>query len=160
MNTSAATPSEQFPVLVYGTLRPTGSNYNYFLRGQTTYEQNVRLDGFAMFSAGGFPYLTRGDQRITATLVVINPEDYVATLRSLDFLEGFRGEGNYMNHYDRVLHTFEHDGESITAWIYVISDGNEEYVKGLPPVASGDWLVEVWENELSAPAELTYGSSF
>lgn len=134
----------QYPVLVYGTLRPGGGNYNYFLDGYTTSEENIRIDGFTMFGQSGYPYLALGNNTITATLVTIEPDVYDRIMRGLDSLEGYRGEGNAHNHYDRVLHTFTWKGVERKAWIYVaINDYSVRLAHSLPVIASGDWIKHV-----------------
>lgn len=139
---------KQYPVLVYGTLRPYCGNYERFLEGYTTKEVTVKLDGFTMWGNQGFPYLTRGDRTITATLVTIDEDRYAEVLLSLDWLEGYHGENTYSNHYDRVLHTFTHEGKEYSAWIYVASKGFERFVKeNYPILESGDWFQHQLDNQ-------------
>lgn len=129
------------PVLVYGTLRPSGSNYGRFLKGSTSKEQKIEIDGFTMYDGNGFPFLTKGDSKVTATLVHLDDETYRDVMDGLDFLEGFKDDNDPSNGYDRVLHTFEVDGKETQAWLYVASPSIAEYVKQeLPVIDKGDWL--------------------
>ena len=138
----------QYPVLVYGTLRPTGHNYENFLGGFTTYEENVTVDGFTMFAGEGYPYLTLGERSITATLCYVDEAAYDFVVKRLDFLEGFRGENVRSNHYDRILHTFTLRGETVQAWIYVASAGVQADVeRSLFILESGDWIEHVLERD-------------
>ena len=136
------------PVLVYGTLRPGGSNYGGFLQGLTTAEQNVQLEGFIMYGESGCPFLDRGDRVVTATLVHLEENHYQETLAHLDLLEGYRGPGDDENSYERILHTFTLDGVKTQAWVYVMSDSLKVYVLGSTPVLeSGDWIAHVRDRE-------------
>jgi gamma-glutamylcyclotransferase (GGCT)/AIG2-like uncharacterized protein YtfP len=135
--------TERFPVLVYGTLRPTGGNYEHFLEGYTTREEVVTITGFTMHAGmdSGFPYLVRGgDGTIVATLVYVDDEVYDGVIRGLDSLEGY-DKNRTNNHYDRITHTFDLNGEEVTAWIYVAGVRvAEEVVQTIPVLADGDWL--------------------
>jgi gamma-glutamylcyclotransferase (GGCT)/AIG2-like uncharacterized protein YtfP len=132
------------PVLVYGTLRPMGGNYEYFLGGRTVSEQDVVLDGFTMYGGGGCPFLAVGDRQIVATLVHLTEDEYVDTMKGLDFLEGYRGPGDPFNGYERILHTFTLDGEEIQAWIYVASDRIlPSIIESTPVLEGGDWIAHV-----------------
>lgn len=132
---------KEYPVLVYGTLRPGGTNYENFLAGDTTSEENVQIHGFSMYSNVGYPYLTTGEGTVTATLVSVKPEEYDATMYGLDFLEGYRGEDpGRANHYNRRLATFTHEGAEKKAWIYVLPEQKKHQVSSLPHISGGDWL--------------------
>jgi gamma-glutamylcyclotransferase (GGCT)/AIG2-like uncharacterized protein YtfP len=134
-----------YPALVYGTLRPGEGNYSWCLKGYTTSEVDVRLDGFTMHGQSGYPYVTRGIGTITATLVTIDDFVYGRVLNSLDNLEGYRGEGDHHNHYDRVLHTFNmEDGTEVKAWIYLAqNEFSLRQARSLPVIPSGDWVKHV-----------------
>lgn len=128
----------QYPVLVYGTLRPTGGNYENLLIGHTVSEQDIRLDGFIMYGDDGCPFTAYGDREITATLIYIDEAKYDTVLKDLDRLEGYRGPGK-SNLYDRVLHTFELEGKVVQAWIYLV-DKDGFFTTVSPIVESGDWI--------------------
>jgi len=129
------------PVLVYGTLRPGCGNYQWALRGRTVQEKDVNLDGFDMYSNHGFPFLIPGEGNVVATLIHVEEDAYTEVISDLDSLEGFHGEGSVTNLYDRILHTFEVDGEKVQAWLYIPEISVQQRVKAtLPVVESGDWL--------------------
>jgi gamma-glutamylcyclotransferase (GGCT)/AIG2-like uncharacterized protein YtfP len=132
---------KQYPVLVYGTLRPTGGNYENFLIGATTAEFTVRLDGFTMYDNGMFPYLDRGDSTITATLLFLDEEQYTDRMAVLDRLEGY-AEDRTRNHYDRILHTFNVGDLTVQAWMYLASPSTmaRAHQGGIEVVESGDWI--------------------
>ena len=131
----------QYPVLAYGTLRPSGGNYDSFFDGFTTDEETVRISGFNMHGITGYPYLTEGTREITATLIQIREDVYDYVMTRLDRLEGYKGEGKASNHYDRKLHSFELDGETVEAWIYIASPSVATEVRmAVPVIESGDWI--------------------
>jgi len=142
--------TQEFPVLVYGTLRPTGGNYEYFLDGSTYSEETVTLSGFTMYGNSGCPFLALGDRTITATLVYIDSYRYATVMKQLDSLESFRGEGDPSNGYERILHTFKHDGREVQAWIYVASERIlPNIIRTTPVLESGDWIAHVNEERVS-----------
>lgn len=130
-----------FPVLVYGTLRPGGSNYTHFLEGRTTRERTIGLNGFRMHGGQGFPYVVAGEAEdtIVATLCDVAVDAYDEVVEGLDFLEGYRGPG-LQNHYDRVLIQFTLNGELVQAWTYLANDSMHGHISYLPVVEHGDWL--------------------
>ncbi len=133
--------TKNLPALVYGTLRPGEHNYKTFLEGMTIKESTVIVNGFRMYSGGGFPYITPAGENdnIVAELVYIDPEAYDYVMHRLDFLEGYRGEDRH-NHYDRRIATVMVDGEAIDAWIYVAGAYVRDDLTKLPEVEHGDWV--------------------
>ncbi|WP_084106286.1 gamma-glutamylcyclotransferase family protein [Demequina sp. NBRC 110056] len=133
------------PYLVYGTLRPGGSNVHRVERHGATHEGRVVLTGFTMLdSPRGYPYITpgRADQRIVVD-VVRPPASASARLRlrrDLDALEDFV-IGGTVNNYERVATAFDDpiEGRRCWGWLYVAGAG--ALIDGLPEIASGDWFV-------------------
>jgi gamma-glutamylcyclotransferase (GGCT)/AIG2-like uncharacterized protein YtfP len=136
--------TDMFPILVYGTLRPTGGNYENILEGYTVHEELVTLDGFTMYAYSGFPYVAVGGNTIEANLIYIHPSLYTDVMRNLDRLEGYSGPGR-ANHYDRILHTFTLEGEEIQAWMYVVNgDLKADVEANLPVIEDGNWLAHAY----------------
>jgi gamma-glutamylcyclotransferase (GGCT)/AIG2-like uncharacterized protein YtfP len=111
----------QYPVLTYGTLRPGNHNY-VLLDGYTTYEVDVDVEGFNMYVFSGYPYVIDGEDTIKATLNFVHADVYDDVMYDLDMLEGFLGEGNPFNHYDRILVDVDFADTTIKAWMYVARD--------------------------------------
>ena len=130
------------PVLVYGTLRPGGGNYNWALKGRTIEEKTVRLNGLRMYAAahGGFPYAAYGDEKdqLVADLITVEDKHYEQVLSSLDRLEGYYGVDDPRNFYDRLRFCLNINSTPIQAWIYLITDPS--FLEGLVHVRNGDWL--------------------
>lgn len=140
-----------YPFLVYGTLRPGGGNFEYFLaeKNITNIVDGVKLDGLTMYAnANAYPYAVQDEAgSITATLVYVSAEDYADAQHDLDYLEGFYGFGDTTNHYDRKLVTFNHGRERITAWVYVAYRKRDYITEFLPLVPGGDWLAYAEANK-------------
>lgn len=136
--------SAHYPFLVYGTLRPGGGNFEYFLADKdlTNIIDGVTLTGLTMYANGtAYPYAVQDEAgSIQGTLVYVSDEDYVEAQEGLDYLEGFYGFGDTTNHYDRKLVTFTHNGERITAWVYVAYRKRDYITEFLKVVPGGDWL--------------------
>ena len=132
----------QYCTLVYGTLRPGGRNYDYFLKGLTVHEENIRLSGFTMYGGATFPYVTKGgNDEIVATMVHIDPDVYDSVLSRLDYLEGREDKNDPYNRYDRILHSFEINGVEYKGWIYVAANQYiGELARSLPVLEDGDWI--------------------
>lgn len=130
-----------YPVLTYGTLRPSCSNYA-FLDGRSVPMGDVILDGYKMFAGINYPYVIEGDGEIVATLNYITPAHYEETMHDLDFLEGFKGTGSRSNHYERILVDVPFNGEMIKAWMYVAMDERvvARVVNDLYFLPGGDWM--------------------
>jgi len=130
-----------YPIFVYGTLRHGEHNYSRLLATASNYERRASLKGAAMFAGPGFPYVTRrGVGTVTGDLIWV--DDDQTTLARLDQLEGYRGPDAH-NHYDRVLCDVTTDtGEPVAAWVYFAGDNVE--LHRLPPIASGDWLADIF----------------
>lgn len=109
-------------VCVYGTLRAGCSNHR-LLEG-SEFLGSVSVDGWAMYSMGGFPAL------VPAVGLAISGEVYRVTeavMKTLDRLEGYPGW------YDRT----EVPTEFGDAWIYHFTD--QAAVVGRRLIQSGDW---------------------
>ena len=119
-------------VAVYGSLRKGLGNHRVL--GDSKLVSTGIVQGFGMYSMGGFPALTTLANKTDVVVEVYEVDN--DTMRRLDRLEG------YPHFYNRVpvpIHLNEgEDGvESyLTAWIYFIDDKFPE--KSF--VESGDWV--------------------
>ncbi len=114
-------------VFVYGTLK-SGYGNNRALIPEDLEPTPDTITGFTMYHLGGFPAIVKDDSGRVVVGEVYDVDDNV--LRSLNRLEGYRGEGE-RNFYDRIS---------------VTTDSGEEclvYVQGKPVtrtvVESGNW---------------------
>lgn len=139
--------NEQYPVFVYGTLRPGGHNYGTFLDGRVSESAKVTLNGLEMFGSpnDGFPYVALGEGKVVGELLNIKSEVYDNTVFELDFLEGFYEAGDAQNHYERkLIEITNEDGETARFWIYVVDGEMEKHVReSRERLENGDWLAAV-----------------
>ena len=138
------------PAFVYGTLRPGLGNHSWALAGRTTSEVPATLSGARMFDNNrSFPFVTMSDSTesdvVVGNLMYIHEDLFVDVLADLDGLEGFRGEGEPSNLYDRKVVTVTlSDGSQAEAYTYLVADRlYESRIKHSPVIASGDWLAHL-----------------
>ena len=117
-------------VAVYGTLRRGGHNNKLLHSSEHIGEDFVRG---VMYDNGGFPYLVLDESGTEVVVEVYSVDD--ATLRRLDWLEGYDGNREW-NHYDRSCVEL-HSGTK--ALIYHVEKGDVEH---LPVIESGNWFVK------------------
>lgn len=138
---------EQYPFLVYGTLRQGMSNHS-LLRGRAVLRETVRLPGYRMTitpNGGMYPYIQRrGAESITAEVWDAHvPGEYADLLRSLDSLEGYHPTAPGVNHYDReIVEYVDSHGYMRSGWLYVASPWTlaEIVMDDSVEVESGDWV--------------------
>lgn len=116
-------------VAVYGSLRK-GMGNNRLLGDSKCLGVTTTDMPFAMYSLGGFPMVTFGDR--VCPIVVEVYECSSEVLQTLNYLEGYRGEGGN-NFYDRSL-VATPLGE---AYIYHIEDRSTSPDSLVP---NGDWV--------------------
>lgn len=114
------------PVAVYGTLMKDEVNYDYYLSGMYNQYHEGYIQGAAIYSTGGFPFMVlhEEDPDIVSTEDWVNihifdipDENYESVMRGLDSLEG------HPFFYERktvsVMKKAGNSYEEINAWIYI-----------------------------------------
>lgn len=130
------------PVFVYGTLRAGERNRSLVADAART--APAWLDGHALHGHGlSHPYVTPAPgARVRGELVWPADGGAGELLARLDRLEGFAGDGDPANHYDRVVRTCRlDDGARVDAWVYLAGPEARRRLAGGPDrtVGSGDW---------------------
>ena len=116
-------------VAVYGTLKQGFGNHR--LLQHCTKVGTVDLEGWDMYSLGGFPAVCKGNGTILAEVYEV--ED-LATMVALDRLEGYRAKDEASSFYlRRTVDTPFGD-----AYMYMM-EPNDSYLSGRPKIADGDW---------------------
>lgn len=113
---------------VYGTLRLNQGNYYNILHNAkgVKYLETKRIDGYDMFSIGGFPGVIRGEGSIVVDVFQVDNPLIESRLDSLEGYDPIMGaEGSW---YDKQQ---TDDGE----WIYI---WQEERHNG--KISHGDWV--------------------
>lgn len=114
----------QYPLFVYGTLRPGNDNYPSYFAGRVQHEERATLTGAALYTEGVYPYLTiepglcQPFERVIGTLVYPAPEHYAAVLRDVDELEDYVA-GRSTNWYERVVQRVDTAHGRVEAYVYV-----------------------------------------
>lgn len=112
-------------VAVYGSLRQGMGNHRLLEEGKAWYHGKDKLDGFIMYSLGGFPCVRSVFPEGNEIVVEVYEVDD-ETFARLDVLEGFP------SFYDRKKVSTKYGD----AWIYTI-----EREKSRPVVEGGDWVL-------------------
>jgi gamma-glutamylcyclotransferase (GGCT)/AIG2-like uncharacterized protein YtfP len=122
---------------VYGTLMRGESNHAVAARHGLADVRSGSVSGDLFDTGAGYPAMrpTTGPGRVYGELLVTM--DFESALQSMDALEGYAGEDDPDNLYERRLIevTLDDDGGTCLAWIYV-------YAQDLPPhtrIVSGRW---------------------
>jgi gamma-glutamylcyclotransferase (GGCT)/AIG2-like uncharacterized protein YtfP len=123
------------PVFVYGTLREGFGNYMRILKGKASEPQKATLDGFEMYSVGGFPAIMPGEGQVIGEVMYLNEDQYERTMLNLDGLEGYYPQReNYSMYLRRTMTVTLENGEKVDAYVYLWN----RPIPG-PKVESGDW---------------------
>ncbi len=139
---------EMIPFFVYGTLRTGMGNHGYF-NGRLDRSVPAKVDG-EIYHNGVIPYMFEASSVVRGELMYVKPDKYNITMRDLDRLEGYYGEGFSYNHYNRKLVTaIANDGSEIRAWAYYANEGRGSTTskKQLTRIKDGDfvrWHKEFW----------------
>lgn len=123
-------------VAVYGSLRKGHGNNDLLVRGGAEFICTTRTKSkFAMYSLGGFPFVSLTEHKVPITVEVYEVDSHC--LARLDCLEGYR-EGSGDSFYNRSQVNLENLDKP--AFIYHIDNRTNQ-----SPVTSGDW------NEYKSP---------
>lgn len=112
-------------VFVYGTLL-SGFGNNRLLVDSKYLGQEI-IEGFEMYSLGGFPAITPGKGRILGEVYEVDEK----TMTRLDGLEG------YPNFYNRMKIDINNNTDE--AWVYFMDNPHRFRGGSTPLVVSGSW---------------------
>lgn len=118
-------------IFVYGTLLSGFGNHKRLLENKSTYLGTAEIKG-KMFSMGGFPGVTEGEDDIHGEVYEVNDE----VLKSLDRLEG------HPNFYKRTQVELTSDWEGYEVEVYIC----QHIPKGAPYISHGSWRKYVEES--------------
>ncbi|MDU3524841.1 gamma-glutamylcyclotransferase family protein [Clostridium sp.] len=95
--------NKKLKIFVYGSLREGFFNYDLYLKGKINSIRPAEISGFELYHMPykGYPAVLPGKNTIVGEVVeLIN---YDSTLKPMDEMEGFLGEGNPNNEYSRKI---------------------------------------------------------
>lgn len=124
-------------VFVYGTLREGQSNFG-LISNLVKSITPATTRGW-MFDFGGYPVLVDGSGHITGE--VLEFHDFEEALRRMDALEGYIGQNNAENDYEREdITVVLSDSRSEICQVYRYSDNRkQELINRYPILFSGNW---------------------
>src|SRR5215469_16772056 len=76
---------------VYGTLRNGGHLHERFMTGASPISEEIELQGYEMFSLGGYPYVTAGKGKITVEVYDLESEVF-DKIRNMECGSGYTDE--------------------------------------------------------------------
>lgn len=127
----------QYPLFVYGTLRPRQENYT-LLRGYTLSEQPAHVTDHTMVILDSRPVVVPGNHIISGDLLEINPHVYEHLFAQLDKFENATAQhptGSKL--LQRQLCRAYTPTESVVAWIY---RADTLPIRPEAVIAHGDWV--------------------
>lgn len=95
-----------------------------------------------LFDMGNYPMMIeQPGKQVKGQLITVDPSFYASVMANLDTLEGYNPKQPTLSAYCRLQRLVKlGNGRSETAWMYL---GQPKYVKGLPPIHSGDWAAHI-----------------
>ena len=126
------------PFFVYGTLLP--GQPNHYLWGDAIVQMETAVfPNGRLYDMGSYPMMIeQPGEQVKGRLITVHMAAYTAVTVNLDMLEGYDPEQPAASAYRRLERVVQgENGRFVTAWIYL---GLPKYIKGLPPIPSGDWI--------------------
>lgn len=129
-------------IFVYGSLREGFFNYDIYLKGKIKSIRPAKITGFDLYHMPykGYPAVFPGNNTVVGEVVEI--ENYDSTLKSMDEMEGFLGEGNPNNEYSRKLVkvklTNDESYEDCYSYLYN-KDIDPKFKEEAICIENGDW---------------------
>lgn len=123
-------PDGAVPLFVYGTLRPGGGLYPYYLADAATHVAQVAAPGglFLVSARGGYPVWVREvEGEVRGDLFLVDPAAFADT-RRMEEGAGYRTVETEVRYLDEERAT--------AAWAFAYP---AHYPRG-PRIASGDWF--------------------
>ena len=104
-------------LFTYGTLKRGFQNHHRIFGGYDIKITPAWTYG-KLYDLGCFPALTDGNNKVYGELIEF---DNPAILKRVDYLEGYRGENNSYNFYDRRETQVFTDKNEVIAWAYFLN---------------------------------------
>ena len=128
---------EKFAVFVYGTLK-IGGRFSFGFDSFRLSSEKASIKNMDMFSIGGnFPAIVPGKGIVHGELHKFQKKHESAILSRMDMVEGFDGEGNPYNLYNRVKTTVQTTSGPVEATLYIFNQD----IKGEKKIENGVWKI-------------------
>ena len=92
-------------LFVYGSFIEGFFNYDKYLKGKVVEKRPAKLENMQLYHMPykGYPAILKGQNSILGEIMVINEDNYEATMEAMDKMEGFISENNPENEYNKVI---------------------------------------------------------
>lgn len=134
-------PIEKLNVFVYGSLRMGYFNYDKYLKGHVKNVRSARVKGKLYHMPNkGYPALVDGNDYVYGEVMEI--DNYKEVMVSMDEMEGYFGEENKDNEYNRIPLNVEILQSNSIEKCYVYKYNlihDKEFIAHRQYVDSGDW---------------------
>ena len=128
-------------IFVYGSLREGFFNYDKYLKGKVVSIEHGKIKDMILYHMPykGYPAILPGKGEVVGEIMVL--KDYENTMKALDEMEGFIGEGNPENEYNRRLLEVElEDGRKEKCYTYCYNKEIDELFNNESIfLTNGDW---------------------
>ncbi|MGG7177299.1 gamma-glutamylcyclotransferase family protein [Clostridium paraputrificum] len=128
-------------IFVYGSLREGFFNYDKYLSGKVESVEIGRVKGKTLYHMPykGYPAMLSGEGEVVGEVMVV--KDYTNTMKAIDEMEGFIGEGHPDNEYNKTLLEIEFaDGRKEMCYAYCYNKINDKiFDTEAVFLPSGDW---------------------
>lgn len=131
-------------LFVYGSLREGFFNYDKYLDGKVEKIKKAKLNKMKLYHMPykGYPAITYGEDEVLGEIIVVKDEDYDSTIKAIDEMEGFKGEGNPENEYHKILLEVENieTKEKENCFVYFYNkDLDKIFESEAVYIPDGDW---------------------
>lgn len=131
-------------LFVYGSLREGFFNYDKYLSGKVSEKKDASLKNMRLYHMPykGYPAIIPGEDVVLGEIIVINEEDYEATVAAMDEMEGFISEGNPKNEYHKVILEVENlqTKEKENCFVYFYNKNKDKsFDSESVYIQDGDW---------------------
>ena len=139
-------------LFVYGSLREGFFNYEKYLDGKVTQKKDAKLENMKLYHMPykGYPAITFGKDTVLGEIMVLNEDDYDATMSAMDEMEGFISEANPENEYHKVILEVEnlHTNEKEKCFVYFYNkDKDQLFESNSIYLPHGDWKEHMLSNQ-------------
>lgn len=122
-------------IFVYGSLRQDYWNHDKVFKNRIRSIEKGKIKGKLYHLPAGYPAVLKGQDEVYGEIITITQEKI---LKSVDFLEGYLGEGKENLYTREKCEAVLEDGTKVDCWVYSYVNEREAKKEGLY-IPHGDW---------------------
>ena len=131
-------------LFVYGSLIEGFFNYDKYLKGKVVEKRAAKLENMQLYHMPykGYPAILKGQNSILGEIMVINEDNYEATMEAMDKMEGFISENNPENEYHKIVLEVKNlqTNEKEKCFVYFYNkDKDKVFDSESVYIPNGDW---------------------